>query len=538
MTTLPTIGGWTTTTSWGSTATGNISITANLASGGVLVGDWIVLVLTSGGAYSTTRKPSMDAAWTTIVPFAQVGTGTTCFGLYARKRLAGDPSSYGVPQSTAEASALYSRLIFVRGADDIAKWVLGTFNPRGTNGTSSTNVATTVTTAIANALALLISEERTVATETDTQVTCTNFTKIDFAMGTGTDHIVLFGTKAMTAPGATGASTITYPNTHVANGIAGILGIPPIPDPPDMGLAIKVSDGTALRDTHVKVSDGTKLYTPRAIKKLRYGYASVTAMMASSFMWSAHRGGSADFPELTAYAYTQAVINDYPAVELSLARTSDGVWFGLHDASLDRTSLGTGGGSGTTLMAASLTWAQVQTYQVLGSAAINNPTQPARPYMRIEELLAAYYSSHVIFLDPKVANAFRSELLDIMDAQPGNPRDRFIGKYYGVAGAVNNSTGWAKELRDRGYKSWGYFYDTDAANYVTYAPRWDILGMNFNAPQTNWDQLRAASPGKKVLGHICVTNADLNSAIARGADGAIIASPTLIRPTQNLTYPY
>jgi hypothetical protein len=538
MTTLPTIGGWTTTTSWGSTATGNIAVNANVASGGVLPADWIVLIVSSGGPYSTSRKPSFDASWTTLVPYAQVGAGTTCFGVYARKRLAGDSSSYGVPQSTAEASAIYSRLIFVRGADDIAQWVLGTFSARGTNGTSSTNVATSITTAVANSLAILISEERTTATETDTQVTCTNFTKIDYAMGTGTDHIVLLGTKTMAVAGATGSSTISYPNTHVANGIAGILGIAPVPDAPDLGLAIKVSDGAALRDTRLKVSDGTKLYSPRTVKKIRYGYPSVTAMLASPFIWSAHRGGSADFPELTAYAYTQSAIYDYPAMELSMARTSDGVWFGLHDASLDRTSLGTGGGSGTNLVASSMTWAQVQTYQVLGSAAINNPTQPARPYLRFEELMAAYYSSHVIFLDPKVATAYRSELLAMMDAQPGNPRERLIGKYYGVSGAVNGSTGWAKELNDRGYKSWGYFYDTDAANYATYAPRWDILGMNFNATQTYWDQLRAAAPGRKVLGHICVTNGDLNSAIARGADGAIVAGVIGVRPTQNLTFPY
>jgi hypothetical protein len=538
MTTLPTIGGWTTTTSWGSTATGNIAVNINVASGGVQTNDWIVNIVTSGGPYSTSRRPSFDASWTTIVPFAQVGAGTTCFGIYARKRLAGDSSSYGVPQTTVEASAIYSRLIFVRGADDIANWVLGTFNPRGVNGTSATNVATSINTAIANTLALLLSEGRTVAAETDAQVTCTNFTKVDFAMGTGTDHIVLFGTKAMVAPGATAGSTITYPNTHVANGIAGILGIPPVPDVPDLGLAIKVSSAGVLKDTRLKVSSGTALYTPRAVKKIRRGYASVTDMLASPFIWSAHRGGSADFPELTAYAYSQSAIYDYPAMELSMARTSDGVWFGLHDASLDRTSLGTGGGSGTTLIAANMTWAQVQNYQVMGSAAINNPTQPARPYMRFEELMATYYFSHVIMLDPKVANAYRGELLNMMDAQPGNPRERLMGKYYGVSGAVNGSTGWAKELRDRGYKSWGYFYDTDQPNYATYAPRWDILGLNYHATQTYWDQLRAAAPGKKVLGHICVTNGDLNSAVARGADGAIVAGVVAVRPTQNLTYPY
>ena len=92
-------------------------------------------------------------------------------------------------------------------------------------------------------------------------------------------------------------------------------------------------------------------------------------MLAQSCFYCAHRGGSRDFPEMSLYAYGQSALVGYPALEISLARTSDGVWFGLHDASLDRTSFNTGGGSGTTYVAASMTWAQVQSYYILGSMA-------------------------------------------------------------------------------------------------------------------------------------------------------------------------
>ncbi|MFP3435407.1 hypothetical protein SB781_37230, partial [Paraburkholderia sp. SIMBA_061] len=80
---------------------------------------------------------------------------------------------------------------------------------------------------------------------------------------------------------------------------------------------------------------------------------------------------------------------------ISLARTSDGVWFGLHDETLDRTS-GTSG-----FVAADHTWAEVQTH-LISSAETNDPTQAPQPYLRFDELVEAYGSTHTIFVDPKV----------------------------------------------------------------------------------------------------------------------------------------
>ena len=66
---------------------------------------------------------------------------------------------------------------------------------------------------------------------------------------------------------------------------------------------------------------------------------SIDAMLAAEdgFYW-AHRGGSASFPEHSLHAYTQSVLRGFGSLEISLNRTADGVWFGLHDANLDRTS--------------------------------------------------------------------------------------------------------------------------------------------------------------------------------------------------------
>jgi hypothetical protein len=518
MTTTPTIGGWTLAATLGTSASTTISPAANVGSGGVQIGDWIVCVLESSDSLANTKKPTMTG-WTTLLALAGMsGSATSCFGVYARKRLSGD-APYPVTQTTAESAPTWSRMIFVRGAGDISQWVVGTFTPRATNATTTTAVATSITTTVANSLGLAVAGERTVAAETDAQVSVANFTKL-VSLVSNVDAILIAATKSLPTPGAAGAVTFTFPNAHAQNAIAGTLGIPPIPDSTP-GMPIKVSDGTVLEDSRLQVSSGTALYTPRAIKKVNPGYASVTAMLAGTF-YCAHRGGSRDWPEMSAYAYGQSAIHDYPALELSLARTSDGVWFGLHDDSLDRTSLGS---IGTTLVPASMTWAQVQTHQILGSVAVNNPTQPNRPYMRWEELMAVYYTSHVIFVDPKVAIANRAELLDLMDAMPGDPQERFVGKYSGVSGGVGNTSGWAYDLAQRGYKSWGYFYETELANYTTYAPRWDILGQEYTASQSAWNALKAAAPGKPVMAHICPDAVAVSTAIAKGANGAMVSSP-------------
>ena len=64
---------------------------------------------------------------------------------------------------------------------------------------------------------------------------------------------------------------------------------------------------------------------------LDFGYPSVQDMLTQPEFYSAHRGGSADDPEMTMQAYRNSAKRGYGALEISLARSSDGIWFGLHD---------------------------------------------------------------------------------------------------------------------------------------------------------------------------------------------------------------
>jgi len=255
-------------------------------------------------------------------------------------------------------------------------------------------------------------------------------------------------------------------------------------------------------------SAANTIATPKEIRAIPTGYASVSAMLASSPFYIAHHGGSADWPEMSLYAYSQAAFWGVGALEISLQRTSDGVWFGLHDDTLDRTSGTTG------FTAADHTWAEVQAYQIT-AALTNNPSQPSRPYMELGELLDAYYQTHILLVDPKNAVAYMDELLDIMDAQPGTPTDRFVAKYYGVVSA------WPAAARARGYKTWGYFYQVDSANFATYQGNWDILGMDYNADQATWTAIQ--SYGKPVIAHTIPDGSAMNTALNYGASGMMVS---------------
>lgn len=272
-----------------------------------------------------------------------------------------------------------------------------------------------------------------------------------------------------------------------------------------------VWDGAVARDvTQVRVAGET--VDADALRAMPTGYPDVDTMLTRSPFYMAHRGGSKLWPEMSLHAYTQSVNWGIGMLEVSLARTSDGVWFGLHDENLDRVAGTTGA-----VPASSMTWAQVQQYQ------INPPsgtTQPARPFMRIEELLRAYGNTHIIMFDPKYQSgaARTNELIDLMLQYV--PVTRIMGK--------NFYTGrtFAATCKARGVKTWGYAYEADAATLAGYVDDWDLFGMNYDASQAAWDTV--LSYGKPVIGHICDSEAAVTTALAKGADGLQLSNPLAV----------
>jgi hypothetical protein len=329
---------------------------------------------------------------------------------------------------------------------------------------------------------------------------------------------VALGYTDLSAAGATGNIGATFSTAATASGgflVAFKAGA--WIAPAAAGQAAKYTSATdTLSDSALWITSATDtLKSPAEVRYMPTGYASVTSMLATSPFYIGHRGGSLDWPEMSLYAYTQAAFWGAGALELSLARTSDGVWFGLHDATLDRTS-GTSG-----FVASEHTWAEVQAYSITSSGT-TDPTQSSQPYMQFSELMDAYYDSHLFMIDPKDALAHIDELLDLMDAQPGTPTEKFISKYYGPV------TTWAVAASARGYKTWGYFYNTNAADLPTYEGFYDILGMEYGASASTWTTV--TSYGKPVIAHTIQSNTDATTALSRGASGMMVSGVEEVIP--------
>lgn len=242
----------------------------------------------------------------------------------------------------------------------------------------------------------------------------------------------------------------------------------------------------------------------------------VTALLAADPFTVAHRGGSDDWPEMSMEAYRRSVARGVDALEISLARTADGVWFGLHDDTLDRTS-GTHG-----FVASEHTWKEVQQYRItVRPPAVSAKAQvDPQPYLRLEELIDAYGSTHAIFVDPKTAPYhYYSELFDIFESGVKNPNNTFIAKSY--CGVMS----WADAARQHGYKSWGFYYGAtmkaSPTQLATTQSHWDLLGLDYIAPASAWEEMRQYK--KPIIGHVIPNRAAAREARSMGAQGLMIS---------------
>lgn len=274
------------------------------------------------------------------------------------------------------------------------------------------------------------------------------------------------------------------------------------------------SRGSASPDLAVQVPGDTAPSTPRSARA-----GTVAGLLAIPHFSVAHRGCDRSWPEMSLYAYERSVEAGFDALELSLARTVDGVWFGLHDDALDRTS------HVVQKIASGMTWAEVQSYRILGSNAVDDPTQPDRPYMRWEELVDRYYGSRVIFVDPKSGLTHAGELLKKMTSLSGTPQDHLVCKGYGISGNADGSAGWAKLAKDNGFARWGYFYESDVPRLGAYQGRWDLLGMSWSAPDSAWSAV--LSFGKPVIGHVAPSTAAAKAALGKGAVGVVASDASV-----------
>lgn len=270
--------------------------------------------------------------------------------------------------------------------------------------------------------------------------------------------------------------------------------------------------------------DGTEETSVHSIRVMPWGYPDVYSCLNTRPFFFAHRGGSAEWPEMTLRAYTQAVSEGYGGLEISLGRTSDGVIFGLHDGNINRTS---GFAPGTYPAVSTMTWAEVQEHEVLPPE--DHPDRDPEPYMLLSELVEAYGHSHVLLVDPKfLPTSVYEELLDYMDANGGPTR--WIGKHVG-----DNPT-WAAALASHGYERWGAYYQNDWVAGESVPEGWNdwtLLGLEFGASQAHYNDMLAT--GKTILTHVCFTQANVDMAFAKGASGVQVAGTEAVDPYQKFT---
>lgn len=209
----------------------------------------------------------------------------------------------------------------------------------------------------------------------------------------------------------------------------------------------------------------------------------------------AHRGGDADWVEMTRYAYSQAIAYGAKVLNVDGWMTTDGVWVASHDNSLLRVF-------GVNVNISDSTWDQIKNLTT---------TTGGYPIEKVADLLAAF-PQVLWFVENKHASSLDASFLNLLDA--GGGPDRIIVKAYYTAATV------AADAHARGYLTWGYYYPADLANFSSTHSRWDILGLDFtDTTPADWAMLKAT--GKKVIAHVIMSVANANQAFAEGADGVM-----------------
>ena len=257
-----------------------------------------------------------------------------------------------------------------------------------------------------------------------------------------------------------------------------------------------LADGSGVR---VTVWDGARETPTSTMRAIPGGAKTIAELLSTPHFIVGHRGSSQSWPEHTEIGYTQAVDYHAHALEFSAARSKDGVWFGCHDKSLSRLV------PALTKNADEYTWAEIK------AEASKTQYLPAT----IDWLIDTYSKSHVIVFDPKHK---LGEWKDVCAMFKGMEQKVILKAYY--------DSKWAFDMmRERGFKTWGYAYNADIgkANYPDFLTGkvCDILSMEFDAPQTTWDPLKAS--GLPTVAHIPADAAQLQTAWSRGAMGAIVS---------------
>ena len=230
------------------------------------------------------------------------------------------------------------------------------------------------------------------------------------------------------------------------------------------------------------------------------------------FYISHHLGGT-EYPEFTQAGLDASLRAGFKALEVSLRRCASGEYVMIHDWTTERTV------PDTKLPIWSTPWDQLKALR-----------QASGPFMRFTDLLEQLPDDVILAIDHKATSAkqdanssdLQSELdlytlLD--DAFNGHPERRVLWKCFVNAGSVERA-------KTRGYRTMCLLYPNELA--TADLSRWDVLGLEWNAPAAAWQQI--AATGKPTIAHIITNTAQAQTALGKGANGLMASTPTTVYP--------
>lgn len=204
---------------------GNLTVTPEVSSA---PGDLILVFCSVADSASASYSMSGGTGtWTTQLATTSVGTGKMF--IFTKPFAAGD-TTYTLARTGSDAYRIAT--LTIQGWDGNAP-LIGAYGTRAASGGTFNTTAPSITTSVADSLVLYLAYERTNANDNAPTVN-NGFTTVLDVHTIGSDNLqaVYIAGKAMTTPGAVGATTATFSNSSASNSAAVLMAFGPSGDLP------------------------------------------------------------------------------------------------------------------------------------------------------------------------------------------------------------------------------------------------------------------------------------------------------------------
>lgn len=253
-----------------------------------------------------------------------------------------------------------------------------------------------------------------------------------------------------------------------------------------------------------------------ATKPAAYTFAN---LISTNPFFVAHRGGGRNWPEMTAYAYDQAAALPYvKAIEISVVISADGVLVCSHDPNTIRVT-------GVDHEIEKTPWSTLSELMVT-AAETDDPSQPARPLTRFDDVIDAHIENLVCFVEPKTQ----------LTAEPLMERMIAAGHPERVVWKQPITSGRFARAKEAGFHTWGHGMDESRLPMLA---RWaadpniDMLGVGLHEPDAVFrDTIQAAKAnGKKVITWPVMAAEEKARALQLGISGLMTSDIVHVPPS-------